>query len=298
VAAGPARFAFLVHPLVPAARRLMGLRTGRPGLLFGARDGRDPDDCAELARFRYRGVEGVIVGVPLLPEQLLADQEGALRSMERAVQVAGPVRAVGLGSVLSVVAGRGRPLQDVCGLPVTTGNAATTWAAWQTVERLRARHPSGPGVRVGVIGAKGTVGRALVELLGATPDPQDLREFPLLVGSHTTGGTVDPALLAPGTALVDVALPPTLSGPPPAGVRVLPGERLPLPPGWRRNGWAWCFHLAAGYGPFHVYACVIEPLVAVLSGRETPWQQGRALTAATVREFGEEARRHGLEIGG
>jgi predicted amino acid dehydrogenase len=288
VAAGPARFAFLVHPLVPAARRLMGLRTGRPGLLFGRRDGTDPDDCAELARFAYRGVEGVIIGVPLLPEQLLADQEGALRSMQRAVQIAGAVRAVGLGSVLSVVAGRGVALQERCGLPVTTGNAATAWAAWRTAERLRGGRP------VGVIGGRTTVGRALTELLGATADPQDLRDFRLLVGCHTTGGTVDPARLAAGTTLVDVALPPTLTGPPPPGVEVVPGERLPLPAGWTRNGWAWCFHVAAGYGLQHVYACLLEPLVAVLEGRDTPWQQGRALTADTVRAFGDAAARAGL----
>ncbi len=288
MASGPARFVFLVHPLVPAARRLMGLRTGRPGLVLGTRDGTDPDDCAELARFRYRGVEGVFVGVPLLPDQLLSDQEGALRSMQRAVQIAGPVSFVGLGSVLSVVAGRGAALEALCGLPVTTGNAATAWAAWRTAESLRG------GREVAVIGAKGTVGRALVELLGATPDPQDLREFSLLVGSHTTGGTIDPARLAPGATLVDVALPPTLSGPAPAHVRVVPGERLPLPPGWSRNAWAWCFHAAAGYGLHHIYACVLEPLVALLEGRERAWQQGRALSATTVREFGAAAAEHGL----
>ncbi len=288
--AGPARFAFLVHPLVPAARTLMGLRMARLGLAFGQRDGTNPDDCAELARFRYRGVEGVIVGVPMLPEQLLADQERALRCMQRAVQIAGPVRAVGLGSVLSVVAGRGAALQQLCGIPVTTGNAATTWAAWRITERLRA------GREVGVIGAKGTVGRALCELLGAVPDPQDLRAFPVLVGSHTTGATVDPSRLAPGTTLVDVALPPTLSGPPPPGVTVVPGERLPLPEGWSRDGWAWIFHVAAGYGVGHVYACLLEPLLAVLAERPTAWQQGKALSAATVRDFGEAAQAHGIAV--
>lgn len=268
----------------------MGLRMARLGLALGQRDGSDPDDCGELARFRYRGVEGVILGVPMLPDQLLADQERALRCMQRAVQLAGPVRAVGLGSVLSVVAGRGAALQQLCGIPVTTGNAATAWAAWRITERLRA------GREVGVIGAKGTVGRVLCDLLGAVPDPQDLRAFPVLVGSHTTGGTVDPARLAPGTTLVDVALPPTLSGPPPAEVTIVPGERLPLPEGWSRNAWAWMFHIAAGYGLGHVYACLLEPLLAVLTERTEPWQQGRTLSAATVRAFDEAARAHGIGV--
>ena len=282
------RFACLVHPLVPLAQRLMGARFGRPGLALGLRDGRDPDDCCELARLRYRGVEGVVIGVPWLPEQLLADQEGALRSMQRAVQIAGPVSHVGLGSVLSVVAGRGSALEALVGIPVTTGNAATAWAAWRIAEQVRA------GQKVGVIGAKGTVGRALVPLLGADADPQDLREYRVLVGTHTTGGTVAPDRLGPGTTLVDVALPPTLSGPPGPGVTVLPGERLPLPAGWERDAWGWVFHVAAGYGINHVYACLLEPLVAVLEGRGTAWQQGRNLSPDTVRAFGDAAARHGL----
>ncbi|MBM4390060.1 MAG: hypothetical protein FJ090_02970 [Deltaproteobacteria bacterium] len=272
---------------MPLARQVYALRTGRPGLLLGRRDGTSPDDVSVIARVGYRDVEGVIVGVPMLPSQLLADQEQALRSMTRAVQVIQPVSVVGLGSALSVVAGRGTALQEATGIPVTTGNAATAWAAWQTVERLRA------GREVAVVGARGSVGRALVELLGAAADPPDLRRFPVVVGAHTTGGTVDPSALAPGTTLVDVALPATLSGPAP-GITVVPGEKLPLPPGYRRDLWGRLFHVVAGYGHGHVYACLLEPLVAVLAGRRTPWAQGRTLSAATVRAFGEAFTAAGL----
>ncbi len=274
---------------MPLARQVYALRTGRPGLLLGRRDGTDPDDVSVIARVGYRDVEGVIVGVPMLPSQLLADQEQALRSMTRAVQVIQPVDVVGLGSVLSVVAGRGTALQENTGVPVTTGNAATAWAAWKTVERVR------DGRDVAVVGAKGSVGRALIELLGATADPPDLRRFPVVVGANTTGGTVDPSAIAPGTTLVDVALPATLSGSAP-GVSVVPGEKLPLPPGYRRDLWGHLFHVVAGYGHGHVYACLLEPLVAVLSGRQTPWAQGRTLTAATVRAFGETAENHGITL--
>ncbi len=285
------RFAFLVHPLVPVAQRLQGLRTARFDVALGRSGGTSPDDCGVLAHVRYRGVEGVIVGVPMLPAELLADQERALRCMRRAVQIAGPVDCVGLGSVLSVVAGRGAALQAACGVPVTTGNAATAWAAWRITEGLRAGRP------VGVLGARGTVGRALVELLGAVGDPADLGGFEVLVGANTTGGTVAPGALAAGTTLVDVALPPTLSGPAPAGVRVVAGERLTIPGGWERDFWGWVFHVVAGYGVGHVYACLLEPLVAVLEGRDAPWQQGRLLPGATVAAFGEAAARHGLVVG-
>ncbi len=276
----PRRFAFVVHPLVPVARTIYALRTGRPGLALARRDGSSPDDVSVIARVGFRDVEGVIVGVPMLPEQLLSDQAAALRAMTRAVQVVSPVDVVGLGSVLSVVAGRGAALQEATGVPVTTGNAATAWAAWRAVERVRAGRP------VAVIGARGAVGRVLVELLDADPDPAELRDYPVVVGANTTGGAVDPSRLAPGTTLVDVALPRTLSGPPPAGVTVVPGERLPLPVGYRRDLWGHLFHVVAGYGHGHVYACLLEPLVAVLAGRRTPWAQGRSLSTDTVRAFG------------
>lgn len=287
------RFAFLVHPLVPWARRLAGVRTLKPRLALGLDDGTALDDVAELARVGFGDVEGVIIGVPLLPAQLLADQALALRAMERAVQIAAPVQFVGLGSVLAAVAGRGAPLQEACGIPVTTGNAATAWCAAEVTRRVARGRP------VGVLGGRGAVGRAIAELLveeglEVVLDPQDVRAFPVLVGAHTTGGVLDPARLAPNATLVDVALPPTLSGPPPPGVTVYAGESLALPKGWRRDVWGHVFHVAAGYGWRHVYACLLEPLVALHEGRTTPFAQGRRVHLADVRAFGRAMKALGF----
>lgn len=288
------RFAFLVHPLVPWVRRLVGVRTLQPRLALGLVDGADLDVVAPIARVGFGDVDGVVMSVPLLPTQLLADQAFALRAMERAVQVAAPVAFVGLGSVLAAVAGRGAALQEACGIPVTTGNAATAWCAAEVTRRV-AR-----GRRVGVLGGRGAVGRAVAELLvedglEVVLDPQDVRAFPVLVGAHTTGGVLDPGLLAPGATLVDVALPPTLSGPPPPGVTVLAGESLALPPGWRRDVWGHAFHLVAGYGWRSVYACLLEPLVALHEGRTTPYAQGRRLHLADVRAFGRAVKAMGFQ---
>jgi predicted amino acid dehydrogenase len=267
---------------------LFGLRTAQPRLALGLSDGRDLDEVAPICRLGTPEISGVVLGIPWLPEQLLTDQPGALRAMERAVQLAAPVAMVGLGSVLSAVAGRGGPLAQACGIPVTTGNAATAWCA----AAVAARVADG---RVAVLGGGGTVGRALVELLDGVPDPQDLRAFRTVVGAHTTGGVLDPARLAPGTTLIDVALPPTLAGPTPPGVRVLAGESVALPPSWRRDGWGWVFHVVAGYGLRSVYACLLEPLVALASGRERPWAQGRRLVAEDVVAFGAAAAALGFE---
>ncbi|MDP2305798.1 MAG: hypothetical protein Q8P18_07200 [Pseudomonadota bacterium] len=286
-----ARFVFLVHPLVPAARRLAALRTGRLRLL--ATDRPEIDDVAVYCRVGFGDVEGVVVGVPLLPDELLADQARALAWMERGVQLAAPIGHVGLGSVLAVVAGRGTALAEACGLPVTTGNAATAWAATTITRRVAAGRP------IAVLGGRGAVGRAIADVLLAdglqvTLDPSDVSGFEVVVGAHTTGGVLAPSALHPRATLVDVALPPTLSGPPPPGVIVLAGESVALPSGWRRDGWGHLFHIVAGYGWSSVYACLLEPLIAARLGRSTPFAQGRRLDVAAVRAFGSAATAAGF----
>ncbi len=285
------RFTFLVHPLVPAARRLAALRTGRVRMLATERP--TIDDVAVLCRVGFGEVEGLVVGVPLLPDELLADQARALEWMERAVQIAAPVGHVGLGSVLAVVAGRGTALAEACGLPVTTGNAATAWAAASITRRVA------NGRAVAVLGGRGAVGRAVADVLAADGlavalDPDDVSGYEVVVGAHTTGGVLAPAALHPRATLIDVALPPTLSGPPPPGVTVLAGESIALPSGWRRDGWGHLFHLVAGYGWTGVYACLLEPLVAARLGRATPFAQGRRLDVAAVRAFGDAAESAGF----
>lgn len=288
------QFAFLVHPLIPLARRLSAVPTVKPHLLFG-RPPRIPDDVEVYCRLGFEDAEGAIVGVPLLPDELLADQARALVAMERAVQIAAPARYIGLGSVLAVVAGRGAPLQEACGLPVTTGNVATTWAAL-SITRAAARARG--ATRIGVLGGRGAVGRALAELLRAdfdvVVDPAEPRDHLFLVGANTSGQLLDPSALAPGTTLVDVSLPRTLSGPAPPGVTVLAGESVALPRGWRRDVWGHLFHIVAGYGTRSVYACLLEPLIAVRQGRTEPFAQGRRIEAAAVRAFGAAAEAAGF----
>ncbi len=276
----------------------MAVRTFRPAVALGVRRADALGDVAVLTRLSFAGIDGLVIGVPMLPAELLADQALALSAMERAVQEAAPVEFVGLGSVLSVVAGRGTALQQACGLPVTTGNAATAWAATGVVKQLAARRPELR--RIAVLGGRGTVGRAVATLLDEdlrrveiVVDPQDVRTCDMVVGAHTTGGTLSPSAYPEGV-LVDVALPPTFSGAALPGCAVYAGESVRLPAGWRRDGWGGLFHLVAGYGWNSVYACLLEPLVALAVGRATPWAQGKRLEARDVRAFGEAAEKLGL----
>ncbi len=306
------RFAFVVHALSPAHRRLIGLRRATPGIALGWNDGTDPwSGLGRLARYRLGGIEGDILTIPLDPQQMLTDQGRAVARMERVVREWDARRgyqAVGLGALAAVVGGRGEALAERLPMPVTTGAAATAWALWQNAATVAdLRNIVGP---IAVIGTASPVGRAVAELLSkegravrvdsrrggkglaveVCDSLEDLvADAPLLVGAGPTGGTLDPDWVRPDSIMVDVAIPNTFSRPPPSTVAVMAGEAVAVPPNLTRGGWGALYQVFAGYGPWQLYACVIEPLLMVAESRTTPYALGRKLTGQTVRELGEVA---------
>ncbi len=285
----------------------------RLALAVGRADGTAPGDVAVECKLGIAGVvEGVVVGIPLTPQQMLDDQERALTRMLRAVGVAGEVSAVGLGSLCAVVASRGEALAERVPMPVTTGAAATAWALWQNTRAvLTAR--AGP---VAIIGSSGAVGGAVAALLAEEgvplrlDHPRAARGVPgalafsgpaeaaqgagVIVGAGPTGRTLPAEAVSPGAVVVDVALPNTIIGRPPRGVRVLAGEAVSEPAGWTRDGWGLIYQVLAGYGPFQIFACLAEPILLAATGRTTPYALGRKVDPQVVRDFGEAAASYGF----
>jgi len=318
---GGGRFAFVVHALSPIHRRIIGLRRARPGLLLGFDDGADPwSGRGRLARYRLdldgEAIEGDILAISLDPEQMLTDQGRAVSRMERVVREWTGHRgykAVGLGSLCAVVGGRGTALAERLEVPVTTGAAATAWALWRNVAAVAdARGIVGP---IAVVGSAGPVGRAVAALLASegrlvrvdskrggrklavevcSSIEDTLDGAPLVVGAGPTGASVEPEWVAPGAIVVDVAIPLTIKGRPPEGVTVMAGEAVSMPPELHNGGWGPLYQVFAGYGPWQLFACVIEPLVMVSEGRREPYALGRKLSPDTVRAFGEAAERLGF----
>ena len=290
---------------------MQGVRNLNVGLALGRRDGTDPWDVAPICRVGLRGVaEGVVVSIPLTPADMLVDQERALTRMMRACALVGDVDAVGLGRLCAVVAGRGEALAERVSVPVTTGGAATAWALWRNTQAVVAR-VGGP---IAVIGSTNAVGNAVAALLAdeghevrvdhprgarggviacAGPD-EAARGAAVVVGAGPTGASLDPGALRPGAVVVDVALPGTVRGRVPRGVRVIAGEAVSLPAAWTRDGWGLIYHLLAGYGPTQVYACLVEPLVLATTHRGAPFALGRRVAPAVVQEFGAAAEALGF----
>jgi predicted amino acid dehydrogenase len=306
--APPVRFCFVVHALSRIHRGIMGVRSANMGLVGQWRDGTDPSDVMRVCSLALNGVaEGVVVAVPMVPQDLLGNQERAVERMQQAVALAGDIDAVGLGSLCAVVGGRGEELASRLSVPVTNGGAATAWAILENTRLVLQHRPPGP---VAVLGARGPVGRVVAASLaqdgievrvdhpraakGLDVQPANgpadaVKGCSVVVGAGSTGRTLSAEALSPGSVVIDVAIPGTIIGRPDPSVTILAGEAVSFPAHWERGVWGWLYHVLSGYGPAQVFACLLEPLVLASLHRETPFSIGRQLTVGDVASFGAAA---------
>jgi len=311
--APPVRFCFVVHALSRLHRGIMGVRSANMGLVGQWSDGTHPADVMRVCSLSLAGVaEGMVLAVPMVPEDLLSNQERAVERMQQAVELAGAVDAVGLGSLCAVVGGRGEELASRLSVPVTNGGAATAWAILENTRTVLQHRPSG---RVAVLGSRGPVGRVVaaslakegvevcvdhpraakgLDVQSAMGPAAAVQGCSVVVGAGPTGGTLPGQALGRGTIVVDVAIPGTIIGRPDPSVTVLAGEAVTFPGHWNRGVWGWLYHVLSGYGPAQVFACLLEPLVLASLHRETPFSIGRKLTVDDVAAFGVAAAELGF----
>lgn len=303
------RFLFLVHPLSSIHRTIMGFRCRFWKSLKTGHYGRE--EIATLCRFHLgHDIEGVVMSIPFLPDELIEDQDRALSFLHRAYRIAlaqyGRIDAVGLGSLCSVVASRGVELQKMIPVPVTTGNAATAWCLYSHIQQ---KESSGT---IAVLGSLSPVGQVLCRLLheeGYTlrvdkkraakkygwehGAPEDIvSDVSLVVGCGPTGPILEGSALAAHAEVIDVALPSSIRGS--VHNMVYQGEGMSMPISWKRGFWGPLYHLVSGYGWNTVLACLIEPLILVSLDRSEGFAVGSKIDPQAVLDFGAEANRLGF----
>jgi fatty aldehyde-generating acyl-ACP reductase len=169
-AAPRGRFAFLVHPLAPVRQDMA--RLARPlGLLpdrlfeaaFAHLPVRAPQVATYTAEDRPDQLLGRVYGVPLSPRQLLHAPRPMVhdridRAVDQAVEAGATV--VGLGALTAPAVSGGEALRYRTDIGVTNGNAFTAAMTAEGVRRVAA-----PGCAVALVGATGSVGSAVAELL-------------------------------------------------------------------------------------------------------------------------------------
>jgi acetylornithine/succinyldiaminopimelate/putrescine aminotransferase/predicted amino acid dehydrogenase len=143
---------------------------------------------------------GEFIGIPYTARELLdLRQEDAVVIVRDAVQLARDrgAEVVGLGAFSSIVTRNGLDLLGV-GVPLTTGNAFTVAATAQAIEDTAAtRGPELPEATVAIIGATGSIGRALSMLLAERAGRL------VLVGSAANPGRTHRRLEGVATAVAD-----------------------------------------------------------------------------------------------
>ncbi|MET9109277.1 aminotransferase class III-fold pyridoxal phosphate-dependent enzyme [Streptomyces zhihengii] len=269
--------------------------------------------------------DGEVRGLAFTAEQIL-ERPTAAREMVAAEVAAlrdAGAEIVGLGGATSIVGDRGLWTAARSGVPVTSGNSLTAYAAHEALRRCaRLLGPAAADAPVVVVGYPGSIALAVARLLLADGfrlelvvrrgraaggllrwlDPAERERVVLLddiadcyaaprlyIAATSSGGVVDTGRLHPGSVVVDVALP----------------RDAPLPPARRDvlvvDGGLVSADASVRVGDGGLPAptqqlngCLAETLVLALEGTAENWSLGREIDVAGVRRIGALAARHGF----
>lgn len=272
--------------------------------------------------------EGILHYLPLTAEQMLSQPRTIADRVLEGVQSlnAQGAQLVGLGGFTAIVGNRGLQTLDRSGVAVTTGNSLTAFAAYKNVLEAMARLDVSPAVcEVAVVGYPGSIALVIARLLARkgcrlrlvhrgsveqghkslsylpvqmhpqvclTPEIATCYDEVLFyVAATSSGGVIDPYRLAPGSVVVDAALPRD----------VLPfhhdrNDILIIDGGLVSASEAVRFGTESlGLAPKKfLNGCLAETLVLALEGRAQAFSIGRELPEEQVLEIGRIAGEHGF----
>lgn len=274
---------------------------------------------------------GWVIGIPWLPERLRARGARTLEAIAAAVDLAKGLGAhvLGLGGLTTPLSDRGRAVTGR-GLVITTGNVLTAGMAVAALEReAQRRNLDLARARVGVVGARGSVGALAARLLARqrplrlvlVGNPEGsiealrglasriswrggvaeactwdaLATCDVVLSASGAGRPVlDSVPWAPGTLLCDVARPADAS----AALRargdltVIDGGLVRLPDPEARFGPG----NLQGLPPGVVLACLAESLLHALAGTAEDMGIGPEVPVEQVDRVMALADRHGFEL--
>lgn len=329
------RFGFVVHPLTPFQRRLLGVRSGDARLMRGESTARPPGRVISELHFDRVGgtsVSGMLAAIPSLPAALLTEQSAGVDDVLDAVRLCNGAgaRVVGLGAVTAVIGGQGKAIAEAAPCAVTTGNALTAWAAVETWTRFEALCDR--EAPVGLYGWPGAVAGGILRLLvdrGATvrvvsaapplpllktlerlsrlgPGRAELVEHErlvfergqVLIAASSTGGRIPLSSLPSGAVVIDVAAPVDVDFDVPfrEDVLIVDGEMVRLPGRLRgTEPWQTLYGWVTGQGE-RIFACFAEPMLFAGSGRLDLAGCGRDLPIERLRAVAALAAAEGFSV--
>ncbi|WP_020405779.1 aminotransferase class III-fold pyridoxal phosphate-dependent enzyme [Hahella ganghwensis] len=273
---------------------------------------------------------GIVHYMPLTAEEMLADHRNVTKRVIDGIndlQSRG-AELVGLGGFTGIVGNRGLQTAEKCGIPITTGNSLTAYAAQrnllQTMERLEV-FPQ--GTEVAIVGYPGSISLAIAQLLadkgcrltlvhrGKSDPEKHLSYLPskmhssvtltnniedcygkvqFFVAATSTGNVIDPARLLPGSVVVDAALPKDVmqATQPRSDILIIDGGLISAGPDVSFG------ESATNFAPkMFMNGCLAETLILTLEQRRDNFSLGRVLPPERVLEIGQLAEKHGFTTG-
>jgi len=254
------------------------------------------------------------------PRQVSARVIEAVRSLH-----AKGADLVGLGGFTAIVGRRGEQTWQETGVPVTTGNSLTAFAAYRNLlDAMESLGVDPPGTRVALVGFPGSIVLAVARLLlnhdcqlvlvhrSGRDRQQSLDLLPdadpaqiectnsvdttyentrFFLGASSSGYLIDSAHLLPGSVVVDAALPRDVIPPDQARSDILLIDGGLVSGDERVTlGSQW-----AGLSPrCQINGCLAETLILALENRAENFSLGRDLPSDKVLEIGRLAHQHGF----
>lgn len=285
-------------------------------------------DFGQIRSLTGATCEGVLHYMPATAEEMIRTPRAIAERVILATRQLADAGAllVGLGGFTGIVGDRGQRTLEASGIPVTTGNSLTAYATWQNVLTIFSHLKLAPETQeVVVVGYPGSIALVVAKLLlragcrvilvhrGESHDRElhlrylapefhsqvsltnDIREAygkpHIYVAATSTGHVIDPAMLAPGSVVVDAALPrdvmPEVARR--SDILIVDGGLVSADEGFSLGS------STMGLSPTKMMnGCLAETVVLALAGRAEAFSIGRELTEAKVIEIGQLAATHGV----
>jgi fatty aldehyde-generating acyl-ACP reductase len=285
-----------------------------------------------------RETEGWFVAAPLMPEQMLElPREAVYERILKAIQIGVDLGAdvAGLGAFTGIVGDGGVTLNDRASIPVTTGNSLTIAAGVRSFFRGCAEMGVDPkSATVAVIGATGSIGGAIVELIAdrvghivlCARNETRVRKFQaaiadrlacttsiemdvgaavrqahcVITATSSTKDIIEPEDLQTGAVVVELSLPHDVSrrvAQLRPDVLVIEGGNMRVPGNFRAERMREPgTEFSLGLPPGTALACMSETRLLALANRIEPYTLGRGIDVNKVREIDALADDAGFEL--
>jgi len=272
---------------------------------------------------------GEVFVIPCEPREILDNQVLALSWIEQACSKAAKRGAeiISLGGMTGIVGSRGRYLQSVCPLCITTGNSCTVYSSISALDDISRRLNFDLRKEVvTVIGFPGSIALAIARILAEkgidlillsrrddkfiqryiseylngykirlklTMDlGEAIKNSKIICSATSSGNVLDPDKLLPGSIVIDIAVPHDViyKGNLRKDVLIIDGGIMSLPQKTKIK-----FKLPNLERPNYIHSCLAEAMILALEKRKENFSIGRVLALERIKEIGKLAEKHGFE---